>query len=577
MPPRRRRALVLIILAAASAITTLAADPDWIARGRSGMVAADSPEASQIGADVLKSGGNAFDAAVATSLALAVARPQSTGLGGGGFMIAYLAKEDRFIALDFRETAPAAATPELYANSSRSRAGLPSASEFGGKAVAVPGQLAGLAEINKRFGTRPLKDLIQPAIALANDGFAIDRHFINSRDEVLGKLGDQPSLMVHFAPLMQMISPGDASKVGDKLRRPGLAKALRLIAQLGPDAFYHGPLAAAIAQAIQSTGGVLTLDDLANYRVVERKPIRFTHLDGENEFELVVMPPPSSGGVCTAETLNIIQACSVRSDLHPVEDRPHVLIEALKHAFADRARWLGDPDFCEIPLKRLVSKRYAAERAQQIAFRKTLPPAEYGTAPTPPDDGGTSHFCVVDKEGNVVAITETINGFFGSFVVAEPFGIVLNNEMDDFLTVPGEANMFGLEHSDANLVGPGKRPLSSMSPTIVLKDKKPILALGAAGGPRIITSTLQVAQSVMRGDDLQTAMSNLRIHHQWKPDEVFFDREPPPDLAKYLRDCGHQLSNERKTGVVQAIQILEDGTLVGASDPEKGGRPAAAE
>ncbi|MFQ5807198.1 MAG: gamma-glutamyltransferase [Phycisphaerae bacterium] len=575
MPLTHRSTACSLIAATILATALRADDPAWIARSKLGMVASDSPEASQIGADVLRAGGNAFDAAVATSFALAVARPQSTGLGGGGFMVAYVAREKRFVVLDFRETAPAGATAEYYAELHTNRGDGPSPSIYGGNAVATPGQLAGLAEINKRFGTQPLAELIQPALRLAETGFVIDESFLNARKQVLEAAEKWPPLETTGAGLYELLSPhGATPKIGGKFKRPQLAKALKLIAERGPDAFYNGPMGQAITNAVKAAGGTLTLDGLRNYRVIEREPLRSRYFDFKHEYEIVSMPPPSSGGACLSEILNILQATRDRSDLHPTHDRPHVLVEVMKHAFADRARWLGDPGFSTIPLERLISKPYAVELAGRIAPGKTLEPASYGSRRAPPDDSGTSHFCVADRDGNIVAITETINGLFGSLLVAQPFGIILNNEMDDFLTVRGQANLYRLVQSEANLVGPGKRPLSSMSPTIVLKDGKPFLVLGASGGPRIITSVLQVALQLMQGKPLEQAMTALRLHHQWQPDEIFFDREPPGDLAATLQARGHKISGERKTGTVQAIQFLEDGTMIGASDQKKGGRPA---
>jgi gamma-glutamyltranspeptidase/glutathione hydrolase len=570
----------LLLIAGALVNLAYAGDPDWIARSKAGMVASDSPEASQVGAAVLKAGGNAFDAAVATSFALAVARLQSTGLGGGGFMVAYVAKDDRFITLDFRETAPAAATPERYAKLFTANGDGPSPSVYGGNAVGVPGQLAGLVEINRRFGEHPLAELIQPAIELAEGGFVIDEEFIHARREAFEDADKWPQLKTAYAQLYELLSPaGVGPKLGGRLKRPALAKALRLLAEQGPDAFYDGPIGEAIVRAVQDTGGVMTMDDLRDYRVKQREPLRFQFYDAQTEstYEFVTMPPPSSGGVCMAEFFNIMQAAGERSDLHPVRDREHVVIEAMKHAFADRARWLGDPDFCEVPVAGLISQKHAAQCARRISARGTLPAAEYGTAAAPPDDGGTSHFCVADRDGNIVALTETVNGNFGALVVAEPYGIILNNEMDDFLTVRGQANLYGLVQSERNLVAPGKRPLSSMSPTIVLKNGKPFLVLGASGGPRIITSVLQVAQHVMDGQPIEQAMTELRLHHQWQPDEIYFDREPPADVVEHLKQRSHQISDKRQTGIVQAIQLLDDGTMVGASDPKKGGRPAGAD
>jgi gamma-glutamyltranspeptidase/glutathione hydrolase len=581
-----------LIIASVLPAHLCAADSPWIARGKVGMVASDSPEASQIGAEVLKAGGNAFDAAVATSFALAVARPQSTGLGGGGFMVAYVAGEKRFVALDFRETAPTGATAEYYAKLQVDRADGPSPSVYGGNAVAVPGQLAGLAEINKRFGTRRFAALIQPAIKLAEAGFTIDEHFLNARNGLLEDFEKWPELAKGHAPLRDLVlSDRLPVSVGDTLKRPDLANALDLIAEDGPDAFYNGPIGEAIVAAVRKAGGVMTMDDLRGYRVKEREPLRSTYFDFKNEYAIVGMPPPSSGGVCLAEILNIVQATRDRSDLHPVDDQPHVLIEAMKHAFADRARWLGDPGFSEIPVNRLTNKAYAGFIAPNIRSDRAGSPAGYGSPSVPvddiqpsdygggmpPDDRGTSHFCVADKHGNIVAITETINGTFGSLVVAEPYGIILNNEMDDFATAPDQPNLYGLIHGKANRVGPGKRPLSSMTPTIIFKDGKPFLVVGASGGPRIITSVLQVALHAIDGKPIEKAMTESRLHHQWRPDEVYFDRKPPAGLVENLERLGHKISERRKTAAVQAIRFLDDGTMVGASDPHKGGRPAGAD
>ena len=556
----------------------LAADPPWIARSRAGMVASDSPEASRIGAEVLKAGGNAFDAAVATSLALAVTRPQSTGLGGGGFMVAYDARTGRFVALDFRETAPASATPKRYADLAAKRGDGPSPSVFGGNAIGVPGQLAGLEQIRRRFGTRPLAELVRPARALARRGFEIDTHYVDSCRAVQHDLRRWPGLAKIAAGVMPLVRPGEAPPTaGMRLKRPGLARALGLIARRGPEALYGGEIGEAIVKAVDQAGGRMTLDDLRGYRVIERTPIRGAVFVGGGGYEIVSMPPPSSGGVCLLEALNIMEAASdgARGALF-AQRRSHLLVEAMKHAFADRARWLGDPGFADIPVDRLTGKQYAAMLADRLDPGRTQPPERYGSGRSI-DDHGTSHFCVWDAAGNVVALTETINGLFGSLVVAEPFGIVLNNEMDDFLTVPGKANMFGLRQSEANLVGPGKRPLSSMSPTIVLEGGRPVLAIGAAGGPRIISSVLNVMLHVLEGQTLEQALTAPRLHHQWQPDQVVFDRPPPADVVAQLAACGHRLGDRRRGGVVQAIRRLADGTLVGASDPKKGGRPAAAD
>jgi gamma-glutamyltranspeptidase/glutathione hydrolase len=581
----RAKILITAALIALGALASAvhAGDPDWIARSKTGMVASDSPEASQIGADVLKAGGNAFDAAVATSFALAVARPQSTGLGGGGFMVAYVASADRFIALDFRETAPAGATPERYAELFAKRGDGPSPSVYGGNAVCVPGQLAGLADINQRFGTRPLADLIAPAIMLAEGGFVVDESFLGARLAVLKDAAKWPQLAKKHATLYEHLSPsGAAPGLGERFKRPDLVKSLRLIAQHGPDVFYDGPIGEAIVAAVRKAGGTLTAEDLRAYQVKERQPHRFRFglWHGKSEaVDCVTMPPPSSGGFCLSMMEDFEGLCSLDelgNTGEPFHYFPHVQVEAMKHAFAHRAKWLGDPDFTDIPMSRLLS----TDRVIDLIHRyydseQTRPSSVYGDAAAPPDDGGTSHFCVGDKDGNIVALTETINGSFGSLVVAEPYGIILNNEMDDFLTVRGQSNMFELVQSEANLVAPGKRPLSSMSPSILVREGKPVLAIGASGGPRIITSTYTVARRVMFGDTLEEAMTALRIHHQWQPDEIYFDREPPAGMVAQLESHGHKVSDKRRSGIVQAIQFLDDGTMVGASDPKKGGRPAA--
>ncbi len=564
--------LVLIVVFPA---TGLAAEPPWIVRDRLGMVASDSPEASQIGAEVLARGGNAFDAAVATSFALAVARPDSTGLGGGGFMVAYVAKERRCVALDFREMAPVAATRVRYARLVDEQGDGPPPTIYGGNAVGVPGQLAGLDAIRSRWGSRPLAELVRPAIELAETGFVVDEHYRSVCESTLKQYRKYDALRGFGGRLYEtLLNEGDVPALGSKVKRPDVAGALRAIAEGGPGVFYEGAIGEAIVTAVNAAGGRMTMKDLGRYQVIERTPIRGRFGDGE--LEVVSMPPPSSGGVCLVETLHILDALKLRSDLHPVRDRAYVLVEALKHAFADRARWLGDADFVPVPVARLTSRPYALSLAQRIEH-KVQPPEKYGSHAPLPEDRGTSHFCVADRDGNVVALTETINGSFGSLVVAEPFGIILNNEMDDFAAKPGEANLYGLVQSEANAVAPGKRPLSSMSPTIVLRDGKPVLALGGSGGPKIITAVLQVMLHVTaHGKPLAEAVAALRLHHQWRPDELGFDQTPPASLVERFEAAGQKITDVRKVAIVQAIEILRDGTLVGASDPRKGGRPAGA-
>ena len=567
-----RRLISLALVVSFVPLAAWADDPPWIARSKSGMVASDSTDASQIGADILSAGGNAFDAAVATSLALAVTRPQSTGLGGGGFVVVYVAKSERVFCLDFRECAPAGATAARYVELNKNRGDGPSPSVYGGNAVAVPGQLSGLAEMHKRFGTQTWKQLTEPAAKLAETGFTADEFYADECRSALAAYTKWPKLKSECGALYTtLLGNGTPPKVGDKVVRPDLAKTLGLIGDKGADVFYKGPIGEALVKATQAAGGTLTMADLADYQVRDRTALRATY----RSFDIYTMPPPSSGGVCLVEILNILRAASVRSDLNPREDRPHVLVEAMKHAFADRAHFLGDPDFAAVPVDRLTSLKYATERAQFIKPHETLTPREYGAPANPAPDRGTSHFCITDKDGNVVAQTETINGVFGSLVMAEPYGIVLNNEMDDFTADPGQPNLYGLIQGEANAILPRKRPLSSMTPTIVFRDVHPVLVLGGSGGPRIITSVLQVLLNVIEADmPLDQAVTTVRIHHQWQPDEVTFDRDPPEKLAEALKAAGHKINPARKCGIVQAIRLLPDGTMVGASDPHKGGHPA---
>lgn len=572
--------------------------PPWIVEGSAGMVAADHPEASAIGAAVLRAGGNAFDAAIATSAALTVTRPESTGIGGGGFLVAYIAAEKRFVALDFRETAPQAATPERYAKLHAEIGDGPSASIYGGNAVGVPGLVAGWREVHKRFGKREWKSLLEPAAELAERGFMVDESCRDSIESALTDFKKYPAFDERFAALKRRIAPeGTPRAVGARWERKDIGATLRLLAERGPDAFYGEPLAPALLKAIENAGGAMSEDELRRYKVIERMPLRFSTHPGEEaphqRLEWITMPPPSSGGACLAQ-LAQVEAWLVETDPPPAVGRyssgygrgdmnlayrPLWRIESMKHAFANRARFLADPDFANVDIREMISPEYAKRLAEQIAESDRLLPLDaYGLQP-PPDDRGTSHFSIVDRAGNVVAWTETINGGYGSFVVVEPHGILLNNQIDDFTTVEGEANLFGLVQSKANLVGPGKRPLSSMTPTIVTCDGKPVLAIGGSGGPRIITSVFQVALGAVHGVLPERLMSTPRMHHQWQPNEVYFDRDPGEamtPLVEGLKRRGYKVSEKRRGASVQYISIdIKTGTRTGVCDPRKGGRPAA--
>lgn len=544
-------------------------DVPWLATGRSGMVAADSVYASQAGLEMLQAGGNAIDAATAVSFALSVTRPESTGLGGGGFLIARFA-DGRVVALDFRETAPSAATPDMFVKAAK-EGGNPSPSEFGHLAPAVPGVVAGRCQALARFGTLPLAKTIAPAIKLAEEGFPVDVHYVDATREALRVYEKQPALRESCGYVYEThLRGGDLRKPGESLVQPKLARLLEGIAQGGSDFFYKGPVAAAIAEMMKKHGGLMTADDLSKYEVKEREALRSTY----RYYTVIGMPPPSSGGIALAETLNILESLDFTVVVHrdPVL-ATHFQIEAMKHAFADRARWLGDADFARVPVRLLTSKSYAKDRAAMLKPDGSSDADTYGATGLR-DDSGTSHFCVVDRFGNLVVSTETINTSFGSLAAVDEWGLILNNEMDDFAAEPGKPNAFGLIQSGANAVAPGKRPLSSMTPTIVLKGERPYLLLGASGGPRIISSVLNVLLGVTDyGLPLDRAMTAVRPHQQWKPEEVCFDTEPAETMRAGLIARGHKVSDRRKTGVVQAILRTEAG-WVGASDPRKGGRPA---
>ncbi len=547
-----------------------AADPPWIAAGTQGMVASDSADASQAGREILKAGGNAMDAATAVSFALGVTRPYSTGAGGGGFTIVRQA-DGAVTVLDYREVAPAAATRNMYVTPSAGGKPRRNPSRNGHLAVAVPGLIAGRCEALKRFGTMPLAWTLQPAIRLAGEGFHVDEHFVGSCRDALAQYTRDPSLRESCGYVYRVhLNDGRLRKVGERLKQPALARFLKTLASQGPDLFYKGEVARAIEQEMVRHGGVMRADDLENYRVVDRTPITGTY----RGHTIITMPPPSSGGATLLQVLNTLEPfdmTKLRRDDAPLA--AHYMVEAMKHAFADRARWFGDADFHPVPVAHLTSKQYGQRLSKRIQAGQALDLQAYGTTQLP-EDAGTSHFCVVDRWGNVVVSTETINTSFGSLAAVAEWGIILNNEMDDFAAAPGKPNAYGLIQSERNAIAPGKRPLSSMCPTIVLKDDKPYLLIGASGGPRIISSVLNVMLNVLdHGMTLEKAVLAPRLHHQWQPDAVFFDGPAPQDLAAGLRGRGHRISDKPREGIVQAI-IRSTNGWIGASDPRKGGRPA---
>jgi gamma-glutamyltranspeptidase/glutathione hydrolase len=537
-----------------------------------GVVAADHPAASEAGAEILRQGGNVVDAAVATSFALSVVRPESCGIGGGGFMVIWNAEQQSAVALDYRERAPERAQRDMYVAADNA-AGDGGLSRTGALAIAVPGNVAGLCQALEAYGTLDLDTVLAPAIRLARDGVAVDEHFRQVQANVLKEFAQHAEYQNKFQTLWKdYLNGGVPWEPGDTFRSPQL-RVLELIAAGGRDAFYRGPVAESMLAEIKRGGGIITAQDLTSIQPVIRKPLRAEFAG----FDILTMPPPSSGGVALIETLNILSAYQQQhGGAGPLDrsdpDDLHVFVEALKHAFADRAEYLGDTDFAEVPIERLIDPAYAEALARKIDPAHTLPREAYGRF-LAADDAGTSHFSVIDARGNAVACTETINTAFGSFVVEPNYGIVLNNEMDDFAAVPGKPNAFGLIQSSANAVEPGKKPLSSMTPTIAVRDGQAVYALGGSGGPMIISATLQVLLNLIE-DDLspEAAVSLPRVHHQWIP-EVLLAEPGALEVAKSLKARGHAVFNRSGIAATQAVSRNADG-LQGGSDPRKGGRPA---
>jgi len=551
---------------------------------RGGAVAADHPAASDAGVEILERGGNAVDAAVATSFCLSVVRPYSCGIGGGGFMIIHLSETADLrgahgpsIAIDYRERAPAAITPHHF-----EQLGDSLASQFTGHAVGVPGTVAGLLHVLDTYGTLDRATVLAPAIRAAEAGFVVDRHYLKIAGELNAWFAEDPGRKSRHRFVWERFLKSGRVAEGDSIRLPEQAVALRLIAEHGSQAFYGGPIGEAIVKAVARAGGVMAAGDLRAFEPSSTRP-----LAGDfRGWTLLTMPPPSSGGVATLEVLKILdhyeRLRGIRLEAlgHNTSAYVHVVVEAMKHAFADRAEWLGDPDFVHVPVNQLLDDGYLRGLAARIDPQRTQPATAYGSHASPPDDGGTSHFCIIDAQGNGVSCTETINLAFGARIAVDRFGFVLNNEMDDFTTVRGGSNAFDLKQSDLNLPAPGKRPLSSMSPTIVTsKDGKVKLIAGASGGPRIITAVLQVVlNAVVFGMSAEAAVASPRFHHQWWPDLLGLELAPDPDpplaaVESDLRAKGHRVGPAADVGAVQLI-LGVDGGYDGACDPRKGGRPA---
>jgi gamma-glutamyltranspeptidase/glutathione hydrolase len=518
-----------------------------------GMVVSESALATQVGVDVLRRGGNAVDAAVAVGFALAVTMPQAGNLGGGGFLLLHDARTGRDIAIDFRETAPAAATRGLFLDERGNV--VPQRSLFTHAAVGVPGSVAGLLQALQRHGTLPRAVVLQPAIALAEQGFIVS-------PQTATMLADGHHLARWPASRAVFFNNGRPLLAGERLRQPDLARSLRLIARDGEAAFYRGPIARAIVAEMQRHDGLVSAADLAGYHVVEREPVRGSY----RGLQIVAMPPPSSGGVHIVQMLNLLERYPLQRLGAGSAATLHLMAESMKLAYADRAEYLGDADFVHVPLQGLTAKAYADELARKIDPEHAMPAPRPG-APQPYEGTQTTHFSVADAQGNAVSLTTTLNIHFGSGIVVPGTGILLNNQMDDFVAKPGVPNIFGLLGGDANAIAPGKRPLSSMSPTLVLKDGKPWLITGSPGGSRIITTVLQTLVDIIDfGMNPAEAAAQPRIHHQGQPDELRVERGISPDTVALLRQRGHTVVERAAFGRTQTIQCTAEG-FSGAADP----------
>ena len=526
-----------------------------LAQRASGLVVSDSPLATNAGMEMLGRGGNAIDAAIATAYALAVVDQASSGIGGGGFMVIYETKDRRAHALDFRETAPEGVRKELYVRDGRP---VPSLSLTGALAVAVPGEVAGLAEAHRRFGSMPMQVLMAPAIRLASNGFPLDATLRYAIDRQQGSIKKFPDLARIYMPNDELPAEGEL------VRQPELGETLKAIASQGANAFYQGWIADAIVETLKREGGVLSSEDLKNYRPVWREPL----IGNYRQRTVISMPPPSSGGVAILQMLKVLEGYQLSSLTHNSATYLHLVTEAMKHAFADRAQYLGDPDFVKTPVSLLTSKDYGRWIRGRISAAKTHPTRYYGLVNFKPELGGTTHFSVMDRFGNAVACTVSVNTRFGSKLLVPNTGIVLNNEMDDF-AIHSTGNVYGLVGNEANSLQPRKRPLSSMSPTIILQGDRPEVVVGGAGGPRIISATLQTILNVLDYQmPVARAVEASRVHHQWLPDQLNVESDIPIETKRSLERRGHTVRERGVLGVVQAITNGQNG-VKGAADPRK--------
>ena len=528
-----------------------------------GMVVSQRMIASKVGAQILAQGGNAVDAAVATGLALAVVLPRAGNLGGGGFMVIYLKEEDKTIAIDYREKAPSAATRDLFLDENgdydRKKA------QFSLLSAGVPGSVAGFHHALTRYGTLTWEEVLQPAIKLAEDGFVIPHDLANTlaSKRYRERLSADPAAAkVFFKKNKEIYSAGEI------LVQKDLAWTLKQLSQNGPEAFYSGDIAKLIVKEMERNGGLITLQDLKNYNVAERQPL----VGDYKGYKVVSMPPSSSGGTHLIQMLNMLEGFPIKEMGFGSADTIHILAEVMKRAYADRSKYLGDSDFYKVPSS-LISKQYAKALNKEISLDQVTPSNEVSPGnPYPYESPDTTHFSVMDSYGNAVSNTYTLNFSYGSGKMIPGTGMLINNEMDDFSSKPGTPNGYGLLGSEANAIEGNKRPLSSMTPTIIFKDQKPYMVFGSPGGSRIITTVLQVALNVMEHEmNIAQAVHSPRMHHQWLPEVLMLEKGFGSDTEKLLESKGYKLYQSSTMGSVQAI-VKEGNYFYGSADPR---RPSA--
>jgi gamma-glutamyltranspeptidase/glutathione hydrolase len=553
-----RQTTLVVVITLFSALHAASRAP---VAAKHGMVVSVSPEASRVGIEILRRGGNAVDAAVAVGFALAVTHPAAGNIGGGGFMVIHLDRPGQEISLDYRERAPASATRDMYLDQQGNV--IAGVSTIGHKAVAVPGSVRGLHSAWQKYGKLKWRELLQPAILLAQNGFKVSASLSASL-----KNKENSEKLARFAESKKLfLKNGGSFEEGDTLVQKELASTLRRIARLGPAGFYEGPVASLIVDEMRRNGGLITLDDLKNYQAVFRAPVRGTY----RGYEVVSMGPPSSGGIALIEMLNMMERFPLRELGLNSSRSIHLKAEIMRRAFADRAKFLGDSDFTRVPVRGLTSKDYAAGLAQTISLEHAGASAQTTAGnPNAYESPETTHYSIIDKDDNAVAATTTLNGSYGSGVTVAGAGFLLNNEMDDFSSKPDAPNAYGLIQGIANAIGPLKRPLSAMTPTIIKREKKIFLITGSPGGPTIMNTVFQIVLNVIDyGLNIQEAVDAPRVHHQWLPDELRAERDTiPEDVENALRARGHKLNYREKIGDAHSILVdLKTRIRYGAADP----------